>query len=83
MPPTRTSPITIGAPNWTLLETVVSPLECDDYMYIGRAGQIELYKHVLTRRYLNISHDGRRFYPRERDGYIEISKTEALDYVRH
>lgn len=83
MAPARTSPITIGAPNWTLLETVVSPLEGDDYMYIGRAGQIELYKHVLTRRYLNISHDGRRFYRRERDGYIEISKTEALDYVRH
>ena len=52
-------------------------------MYIGRAGQIELYKHVHTRRYLNISRDGRRFYRRERDEYIEISKTEALDYARH
>ncbi len=82
MPARRPISITVGKPNWALLETVLTPQECEDFMYIGRAGKIELYKHALTRRYLNISHDGRRFYRRERDGYIEISKTEALDYVR-
>jgi hypothetical protein len=82
MPSTNPTSITVGEPNWAPLETVLTPQECEDFMYIGRAGQIELFKHVLTRRYLNISHDGRRFYRRERDEYIEISKTEALDYVR-
>jgi hypothetical protein len=74
--------ITVGEPNWAPLETVLTPLECRDFMYMGRAGQIELYKHALTRRYLNISHDGQRFYRRELDEYIEISKNEALDHAR-
>ncbi len=51
-------------------------------MYMGCAGEIELYKHRLTRRYLNISQDGRRFY-RCCDGrYVEISRSDALDHVR-
>jgi hypothetical protein len=51
-------------------------------MHMGRAGEIELYKHRFTRRYLNISADGRRFY-RYSDGmYVEVSQTSALDYVR-
>lgn len=83
MPSTKPFPITIGEPNWAPLETALTQHECEDYMYMGSAGEIELYKHVLTRRYLNISTDGRRFYRRERDEYFEISKTEALDYVRH
>ena len=52
-------------------------------MYMGRAGEIELYKHRLTRRYLNIGRDGRRFY-RYCDGrYVEISQAEALNHVRN
>ena len=83
MPSTKPFPITIGEPNWAPLETALTPRECEDFMYMGRFGRIELYKHVLTRRYLNISHDGRRFYRRLRDEYIEISKTEALDHALH
>lgn len=83
MPSTNPIAITVGEPNWAPLETVLTPQECEDFMYIGRAGQIELYKHALTRRYLNISTDGRRFYRREQDEYIQISKTEALNYARH
>ena len=77
------SPITVGEPNWTPLELAVPARELEDFMYMGRTGEIELYKHRLTRRYLNISHDGRRFY-RYCDGtYVEISLTEALDHVRN
>lgn len=83
MPSTNPISITVGEPNWAPLETVLSRQECEDFMYIGRAGQIELYKHVHMRRYLNISTDGRRFYRREQDEYIQISKTEALNYARH
>ena len=53
--------ITVGEPNWTPLGLVL-PAHERDFMYMGRAGEIELYKHWLTRRYLNISADGQRFY---------------------
>lgn len=80
--PFRT-PITVGEPNWTPLERVLPASELENYMYMGRAGAIELYKHRLTRRYLNISRNGCRFY-RYCDGtYIEISRSEALDHVRN
>lgn len=72
----------VGEPNWVPLEMVLSPRECMDFMYIARAGEIELYKHRLTRRYLNISSNGRRFY-RFYDGrYVEIDRQSALDHVR-
>lgn len=75
------SRIVVGEPNWSPLEMVLPTSECADYMYIGRVGQVELYKHQLTRRYLNISADGRRFY-RFRDGmYVEIDRQSALDHV--
>lgn len=76
-------PITVGEPNWTPLELAVPARELENFMYMGRAGEIELYKHRLTRRYLNVGRDGRRFY-RYRDGtYVEISQAEALDHVRN
>ena len=51
-------------------------------MYMGRAGEIQLYKHRSTRRYLNISADGRRFYHYSDGMYVEVSQSSALDYVR-
>lgn len=76
------NPIVVGEPNWAPLEMVLSPGECGDYMYIGRAGEIELYKHRLTRLYLNISTDGRRFYHFCDGRYVEIDRQSALDHVR-
>ena len=52
-------------------------------MYMGRAGEIELYKHCLTRRYLNISADGQRFYRYSDGTYVEVTKAVALDHVRN
>jgi len=75
--------ITVGGPNWTPLELVLPAGELEDFMYMGRAGEIELYKHCLTRRYLNISADGMRFYRYSEGTYIEITKAEALDHVRN
>lgn len=77
------SRITVGEPNWAPLEMVLSPRECEDYMHMGRAGDIELYKHRFTRRYLNISSDGRRFYRLHNGIYVEIGWKSALDYVRN
>lgn len=50
---------------------------------MGCTGDIELYKHRFTRRYLNISSDGRRFYRLHNGIYVEISSQSALDHVRN
>jgi hypothetical protein len=75
--------ITVGEPNWTPLELVLAARELEDFMYMGRSEEIELYKHCLTRRYLNISADGQRFYRYSNGTYVEITKAEALDRVRN
>ena len=74
--------IVVGKPNWAPLEAVVAGAELEDFMYMGSAGEIELYKHRFTRRYLNISCDARRFYQYRDGGYVEIPREAALDHVR-
>lgn len=56
--------------------------ELENFMYMGHAGEIELYKHRLTRRYLNISSDALRFYQYLDGGYVEITREAALNHVR-
>ena len=75
--------ITVGEPNWTPLELVLPTCELENFMYMGRAGEIELYKHWLTRRYLNISLNGQRFYRYSDGTYVEIAKGVALDHARN
>ena len=74
--------IVVRQPNWAPLEAVVAGAELEDFMYMGSAGEIELYKHRFTRRYLNISCDARRFYQYRDGGYVEIPREAALDHVR-
>ena len=78
----RTS-ITVGEPNWAPLEHVLPPEERMDFMYMGRVGEIELYKHRWTRRYLNIGSDCRSFYLYSDGKYVEVERSVALDYVRN
>ncbi len=74
--------ITVGEPNWIPLELAVPACELQNFMYMGRAGEIELYKHHFTRRYLNIGRNSHKFY-RYLDGkYVEIARTAALEHVR-
>ena len=48
---------------------------------MGKAGGIVLYKHRITRRYLNIDSATGRFY-RYADGeYVEIDRRQAFDSV--
>jgi hypothetical protein len=75
--------VTVGEPNWAPLEQAVPVTDLENFMYMGCAGEIVLYKHRLTRRYLNIHSDGCRFYRQHGGVYAEIEKTEALEYVRH
>lgn len=78
-PQVRTS---VGEPNWAPLEAAMPFTELEHFMYMGCAGEIELYKHQFTRRYLNISRDAERFYQYRDGGYVEISREAALDHVR-
>ena len=74
--------ITVGEPNWAPLELAVPARERENFMYMGRAGEIELYKHQFTRRYLNIERNSQKFY-RYLDGkYVEITRAAALEHVR-
>jgi hypothetical protein len=51
-------------------------------MYMGHAGEIELYKHRITRRYLNIGRNSHKFYQYLDGTYIEITDAAALERVR-
>ncbi|WP_263359506.1 hypothetical protein [Acidicapsa ligni] len=73
--------ISFEEPNWEPLERVLPRCQCSDFMYMGRAGEIELYKHYMTRRYLNISRDAQSFYRYTNGTYVEISRGMALDHV--
>jgi hypothetical protein len=74
-------PISVDEPNWEPLERALTLRECLDSIYMGRAGEIELYKHYFTRRYLNIARDSQTFYRYSEGKYVEISQVEALDHV--
>ncbi len=80
IPDTRWT-LTVGEPNWVPLESVLPREECADFMYMGRAGEIELYKHRWTRRYLNIAPDGQTFYRYSGGEYFEIERAVALNHV--
>jgi len=74
--------ITVGEPNWTPLELAVPACELENFMHIGCAGEIELYKHQFTRRYLNIERNSHKFYRYLDGNYIEITRAAALEHVR-
>ena len=73
--------IEVGKPDWRPLENAIPPEYCEDYMYMGKAGDIVLYKHRLTRRYLNIDAVTGVFYRYANGEYVEIGRRQALDSV--
>ena len=76
------STIVPDKPNWEPLERFLAREECELFMYMGRHGGIELYKHYDTRRYLNIAATSDHFYQYLDGKYVEISQDAALAYVR-
>ena len=73
-------------PNWDPLIRLLSRkeyagLDVSDFMYMGDVGSIVLYKHRITRRYLNIDASSGRFYQYTNLGYAEVSKECALRFV--
>lgn len=47
--------------DWTPLEQVLGTKLCQHFMFMGRSGELYLYKHIDTRRYLNLDAEGRCF----------------------
>ena len=67
--------------NWKPLERLFSAEECSSFMHMGRAGEIEIYKHRETRHYLNIHAESGEFYLYSNGSYVKVSKAAALAYV--
>jgi hypothetical protein len=44
--------------NWKPLETRLGRKRCLGFMYMGRVNGINLYKHGITRTYLNLDDEG-------------------------
>jgi hypothetical protein len=73
-----------GEPNWEPLH-VALPIEwCDGFMWMYRVEQddavIELYKHGISRRYLNLDQLNRAYRYTE-DGYIQLPVALATAVV--
>ena len=73
--------IVVGEPDWKPLEGVLSRQNCADFLYMGHADGIALYKHRDTRRYLNIDSATGRFFRYADGDYIEINREQAIEYV--
>ena len=75
------SAIEVGEPDWKPLEGVLSRQTCADFMYMGHADGIVLYKHRDTRRYLNIDAVTGRFFQYNDGDYTEINQGQAIEHV--
>ena len=68
-------------PNWKPLEDKLGA-GCQEFMFMGRTGNLNLYKHILTRRYLNLDDSGNCYVYREgryepADLRVQITSIEA------
>jgi hypothetical protein len=61
-------------PNWKPLEDKLGA-RCQEFMFMGRMGSVNLYKHILTRRYLNLDDSGNCYVYRE--GRYELAEFDA------
>lgn len=73
--------IEVGQSDWRPLEIALPSEFCEDFMFMGKAGDIVLYKHRITRRYLNIDAVTGKFYRYTNGEYVEIDRRQAFDSV--
>lgn len=65
-------------PDWKPLEDTL----LGDFMFMGYSDGIRMYKHQLTRRYLNLDADGRAYrYLGERRGYEQIPLEDGIAHA--
>ena len=79
----RAQTTAFDAPDWEPLEAVLPIEHCDGFMWMGLApGGIRLYKHGITRRYLNLYLDPQGAVSAYRyvDGrYVRIAVEVAIE----
>ena len=66
--------------DWAPLEQMLGPKLCERFMYMGRSGAIYLYKHIDTRRYLNLDAQGQCFRYTG-NGYEPEERANAVAHV--
>jgi len=71
-------------PDWAPLRELVGMDLADWFMWmheieLADATSVHAYKHVATRRYFHLAHDGRAFTYVPRGGYLEIHPRHAID----
>lgn len=57
-------------PNWKPLEDRLGKTRCAGFMFMGRVNGINLYKHGISRTYLNLDDAGKCFISSLRGCYI-------------
>lgn len=75
-------------PMWKPLEDVIGKARCREFMFIGQVTLVKgegtvtifLYKHIVTRQYLNLDEQGQS-YDFTGDGYVPVSLDEAMRQV--
>lgn len=64
--------------SWRALESALGRAQCMDFMWMGSAGSVQLYKHMDTRRYLKIDAQTGVFY--DEDGQ-PLNREAAINSV--
>ena len=67
--------------NWKPLEERLQPAQCVGFMFMGRLNGVNLYKHGLSRRYLNLGDDGGAYRYVEDGRFAETPFEEVLAWV--
>jgi len=68
-------------PDWKPLEKLVAAVHLDAFMHMGHVGDIQLYKHRMTRRYLNIDAVSGRCFQLSDGKYSPVAPEYAVEYV--
>ena len=64
--------------NWKPLETRMGRARCAGFMFMGRVNGINLYKHGISRSYLNLDDDGNCYIARRPGCYIAVDFGQEL-----
>ena len=64
--------------NWKPLEKVLGKARCAGFMFMGRVNGINLYKHGISRRYLNLDDDGNCYVKGERGRHRQADLDQEL-----
>lgn len=66
-------------PDWTPLVSLVGSCNAEKFMYIGTRGDIRLYKHIISRRYLNVDNNNTTWrYDSQADTYVPVDNDSAI-----